>query len=236
MKQLLLQHPIARLFTGELFQGADERFTGLELVDFGDAPLSLNAEQVGRLFMAPDESVVKVFRLAEQPDGTPAGLSVSSDNPFVQPEQPVEVIAYRSEHGSALQVSNLHVRRLMLDPGTPKRWATIAFGLMAVTAYRFEFHEITLFAAGDGPVAPDDPDEFVGFLVWPKFGFDAPLAPVDLQGAEHLQHCRSVQDVVEVDPDWWAKNGSGRVMAFDLRPDSRSWRILLNYLYGALEG
>ncbi|MES2760085.1 MAG: hypothetical protein V4693_22145 [Pseudomonadota bacterium] len=235
MESLLLAHPLGGLFTGQLFQGVDGALTSLELRDFGNGPLVLNSEQIARLFMAPDQSLVRVMRVADQSDGSPAGISVRSDNPFVQPGQPVEVIAYRSESGASLQISNLHVRRLMLNHLAPKRWCTVAFGLMAVTAYRLAFREVTLYAAGRGPAAPADPDEFVGFLVWPKLGFDAPLAPVDLQGAQHLQRCRWVQDVMAVDPGWWAEHGVGREMSFDLNPDSRSWRILLDYIYAALE-
>lgn len=234
MELLLRDHPLAGLFTGELFYDVDHKLTGLALPNFGENPVMLSPEQVGTLFMAPDESIVRILKLAEQADGSPAGFSVTSDHPFA--EEPVEVIAYRSDDGNALQVSNLHIRKLMLDSAAPDRWCTIAFGLMAIMAYRLEFREITLYAAGRGPVTPDDPDEFVGYLVWPKFGFDAPLEPVDLQGAEHLQNCQTVQDVMEIDPDWWSRHGSGRAMSFDLRPNSRSWNILLNYLFAVLEG
>jgi hypothetical protein len=235
IETVLVTHPLGAMFTGQLFQNVDERLSSIELHNFAKCTLVLDGRQVGRLFMAPDQSLVRVSRRADQSDGSPAGLSVRSDNPFVQPGQPVEVIAYQSENGTALQLRNLHVRRLMLDHQAPQRWCTVAFGLMAVTAYILEFREITLHAAGHGPVMPDEPDEFVGFSVWPKFGFDASLDLVDLQGATHLQTCRTVQDVLAVDPNWWTQHGAGRDMAFDLRPDSRSWRILLKYLYAALE-
>lgn len=121
METLLLEHPLGGLITGQLFQGEDEIFAGLEPPDFGATPPVLSSEQVARLFMAPDESIVRVLRLAEQADGSPAGFSVCSDTPFVQPGQPVEVIAYRSENGAALQVSNLDVCNLLLDSEAPKR-------------------------------------------------------------------------------------------------------------------
>ncbi len=235
MEALLLAHPLGAMFTGELFRGVDEKFTSLELRQINTPPVVLNARQVARLFMAPDQSLVRVSRRTDQSDGSPAGLSVRSDNPFVQPGQPVEVIVYQSENGAALQVSNLHVSRLLLDNAAPKRWGTVAFGLMAVTAYSLGFREITLYAAGRGPITSDEPDELVGFWVWPKFGLNAPLDFVELQGVDHLRGCRSVQDVMSLDRAWWAKHGSGRDMSFDLRPDSRSWRILLDYLYTALE-
>jgi hypothetical protein len=124
----------------------------------------------------------------------------------------------------------------MLAGDTPERLATVAFGLMAISAYRLGFNHISLFAAGNGPIDPDDPDGFVGFAVWPKFGFDAPLDPAELNMApsEAVRACRTVQEVIAVAPEWWDVHGRGREMHFDLSADSRSWTILLNYLYQSL--
>ena len=107
---------------------------------------------------------------------------------------------------------------------------------MAISAYRLGFDHITLFAAGNGHIDPDDPDGFVGFAVWPKFGLDATLHPAELNAAptEILRACETVQDVNAADADWWAMHGRGRDMRFDLSADSRSWTILLDYLYQAL--
>ena len=107
---------------------------------------------------------------------------------------------------------------------------------MAISAYRLGFDHIALYAAGNGPVDPNDPDGFVGFSVWPKFGFDAQLNPAELSAApsDPLRACQTVQDVIAVDPYWWNMHGRGRDMRFDLTANSRSWTILLNYLYRAL--
>lgn len=90
--------------------------------------------------------------------------------------------------------------------------------------------------AGNGPVDPDDPEGFVGFVVWPKFGFDAPLSPAELNTSPTaaLRACETVQDVIAADIDWWTQCGRGRDMSFDLRANSRSWTILINYLYDVL--
>ncbi|MYM28320.1 hypothetical protein GTP58_08285 [Duganella sp. CY15W] len=124
----------------------------------------------------------------------------------------------------------------MLTGDAPERLASVAFGLMAILAYRLGFNHISLFAAGNGPIDPDNPDGFVGFAVWPKFGFDAPLALAELTMApsEALRACRTVQEVIAVDPEWWNVHGWGRDMRFDLSADSRSWAILLNYLHQSL--
>src|SRR5699024_4907467 len=95
---------------------------------------------------------------------------------------------------------------------------------------------ISLFAGGDGPPAADLEDgDLIGYFVWPKFGFDAPLLPVDLNMApDHIRDCTSVLGVVEADPAWWEAHGRGREMYFDLTADSASWKVLLNYLYTVL--
>ncbi len=159
-----------------------------------------------------------------------------SNNPFMAEDESTSVIAYKSDEGASLRVDALYIRRLMLDEDAPERLATVSFGLMAISAYRLGFAHITLFAAGNGPIDPDDPEGFVGFAVLPKFGFDAPLDPADLNAApiEALRACRTVQDVIATNPDWWSVHGRGRDMHFDLSAHSRSWTILLNYLYQIL--
>lgn len=105
------------------------------------------------------------------------------------------------------------------------------FALLACTAYRLGFAEVTLFAAGTGHGdKPLDDDDLVGYQVWPKFGFDAQLVAADLNRNRQLANCASVQDVVAADAAWWEANGRGMEMRFDLSADSPSWHVLLNYL------
>nr|WP_315255942.1 hypothetical protein [uncultured Duganella sp.] len=82
------------------------------------------------------------------------------------------------------------------------------------------------------------PDNFVGFAVWPKFGFDAPFEPAELNMApsEDLRACRTVQEIIAVDRDCENVDGRGRGrdMRFDLSVDSRSWALLVNFLYQSL--
>lgn len=229
---MLLAHPLGGLFSGDLYDINGEPIIGLKLPDMGKAGLDLNAADIGRLFMAPDESEVEVLTLRERDDGTPAGVNVVSTNSFVQEGEGVAVIAYQDVDGAGVRLDAINLKRVMLVAEAPERFCTIAFGLMACTAYRLGFAEITLFAAGRGfgQVALDE-DDLVGYQVWPKFGFDAPLIAADLNRHARFARCRSVQEVVELDPEWWAANGRGIEMRFDLAPESRSWRVLLNYLY-----
>lgn len=235
--KLLTEHEIARAyFQGELYQrDGIYRLGGITIEQPNGATLDLDESETGRLFMIPDGSIVWVLAVREHGEA-PAGLTVMSNNPFVAEDENTSVIAFRGDEGTALRVDACYIRRLMLAGDAPERLATVAFGLMAITAYRMGFDHISLFAAGNGPIDPDDPDGFVGFAVWPKFGFDEPLEPAELNAApsEVLHACRTVQEVIAADPDWWDVQGRGRDRRFDLRADSRSWTILLNYWHQSL--
>jgi hypothetical protein len=131
---------------------------------------------------------------------------------------------------------SLHLVRVMLNEAAPARFCAVAFGLMACTACRHGFTKMSLFAGGDGPPAADlEKGDLIGYFVWPKFGFDAPLLPVDLNMApDHIRDCTSILGVVEADLAWWEAHGRGREMYFDLAADSASWKVLLDYLYTVL--
>jgi len=231
LEKTLLAHPLGGLFTGALYDTDEQPVAGLVLPDMGVDGLKLDSTEMGRLFMAPDESVVSILKLAAQEDGTPAGINVISTNPFVQEDEEVAVVAYQDIDRAGVRLDAINLKRVMLVADAPERFCTIAFGLMACTAFRLGFAEITLFAAGRGygQAALDD-DDLVGYQVWPKFGFDAPLEPADLNRDARFARCTSVLDVVAVDAEWWAGNGRGLEMRFDLAAGSRSWRVLLNYL------
>lgn len=236
LEEFLLSLPIGSLFTGELYKVSDERFPGLSLEGFSEQPMWLDATSVGRLFMAPDGSTVAALNASEGDDGTPAGVKMISDNEFVQEDEPVTIVAYQDEDGPRVRIDSLHLVRVMLNKDAPARFCTIAFGLMACTAYRLGFTKISLFAGGQGPPPVDLEDgDLIGYFVWPKFGFDAPLLPVDLNRAPaHIRGCNSVLGVVEADAAWWEGHGRGQEMYFDLAPRSTSWMVLLNYIYTVL--
>ena len=218
-------------FQGELYQRDGTRLGGITIEQPDGTTLELDEITTGRLFMVPDGSIVWA-RTVREHGGAPSGLEVISNNPFMAEDENSAVIAYRDEMGTSLRIDALYIRRLMLASDAPERLATVSFGLMAISAYRLGFDQITLFAAGNGPIDPIDSDGFVGFAVWPKFGFDATLDPAEMNSAPKVLHaCGTVQDVIAAAPDWWAQHGRGREMRFDLSAGSRSWWILLDYLY-----
>lgn len=235
LEEYLLALPLGELFTGDIYTSDDVPLLALNLEGFGTEQITLAAAEVGRLFMAPDESIVQFLRLSEQHDGTPAGFNVWSEGPFVQEGEPVHIVAYQDENGPGVRLDSLHLARIMLDPEAPARLCTVAFGLMVCTAFRLGFKQVTLYAGGNGPPpAVVEDGDLIGYLVWPKFGFDAQLIPADINAEPRLRHCHSVLDVVRTDSDWWEQHGRGREMTFDLTANSRSWIVLLNYLYTAL--
>lgn len=194
----------------------------------------LDEAETGRLFMIPDGSSVWALIVREHGEA-PAGLNVMSNNPFLAEHENASVIVYSEVEGASLHGEALYIRRLMLAPDAPDRLATVAFGQMAISAYRRGFRHIMLYAAGNGPLDRSDPHGLVGFNVWPKFGFDAVLSPAELNAASPaLRACKTVQEVIATDPQWWPQHGRARDMRFDLTPNSRSWTVLLNYLYHVL--
>lgn len=231
----MVQEVAMLYFQGELYDRQGLRLEGISIEQPGGTTLDLDEAATGRLFMIPDGSTVWALEVGEH-DGAPAGLDILSNNPFMAEDENASVIAYHDEGSAFLRVDALYIRRLMLAADAPERLATVSFGLMAITAYRLGFERIVLFAAGTGPIDQNDADGFVGFVVWPKFGFDAALHPAELNAAPStaLRECETVQDVIATDPDWWPVHGKGREMRFDLSANSRSWRILLNYLYEVL--
>ncbi len=54
--------------------------------------------------------------------------------------------------------------------------------------------------------------------------------------SEDLRACRTVQEIIAVDRDCENVDGRGRGrdMRFDLSVDSRSWALLVNFLYQSL--
>lgn len=228
LETALLAHPIGSLFSGDVYLVDDTKLTSMQLLPGFQV---FRPEEVARLFIAPDESVLRIKQTPERDDGAPEGIEVISDYPYLQEDRPASVIAY-DEHGGMVRINSLHLKSLMLDALAPDRFATVAIGLMACTAYRLGFKKISLFAAGNGPL--DDAGEFIGYAIWPRMGFDAPLYPIDLLGAAHLVNCTTVGEVIGADPQWWDENGTGRDMEFDLSAGSRSWIVLLDYVCTAI--
>lgn len=233
IEAVLLGHPIARnYFQGELYDRAGRRSDGFTLERHDGKTLELTETQSARLFMIPDGSAAWALRVNEH-GNAPPGMNVRFVNSFVTDGEQNSVIAFRSEQTPGVWSDALHIGSMMLSPDAPRRFCTVAFGLMAVAAYRFGFSHIQVYGAGNGPLQPHDPDALIGYWVWPKLGFDAPVHAVEMiRHPDTAMHgLRTLQEVLARSPQWWQTYGSARPMQFDLRANSPSWSILLNYIW-----
>ncbi|NHZ95732.1 hypothetical protein [Massilia sp. CCM 8734] len=236
IETILLGHPIARdYFQGELYDKRGQRSDGFTLERHDGTILELIEKQSAHLFMIPDGSAAWALRVNEH-GNAPPGMNVQFINSFVKDGEQNSVIAFRSEQAPGVWCDALHIGSMMLSPETPPRFCTVAFGLMAVTAYRFGFSGIHLYGAGRGPLRPGDPDALIGYWVWPKLGFDAPVHVAEMtRHRDTTMHgLRTVQEVLAHCPEWWETYGSARPMQFHLRANSPSWSILLNYIWKTL--
>lgn len=132
----------------------------------------------------------------------------------------------------------LWIEWVMFDDTAPMGIGPCALLRAAEAAARLGLREIRLTAGGGhgqklalkGKVWNEP---MIGYYVWARFGFDAPLEPVMLQETvkhSNLAHCQSVLDIIDADPTWWNDHGDGCEMTFDLSENSRSWQTLQHYL------
>jgi len=72
-----------------------------------------------------------------------------------------------------------------------------------------------------------------GYYSWPRYGFAGPLAPeVRRRLPPGLDHARDVLELMDsaAGRAWWRQHGTTIRVAFDVREESRSWRVFQSYL------
>jgi hypothetical protein len=228
LHQQLQNSPIARVY----LTGTGIRFDGVNLMpeDRFELPFgNFCTLEFAHLFSVFDGSRVHQQVVKEAVHDAPPGLYFTVVNHHViQSPHKNRLGIYTDQSGGAdLFIDGLHVDHYFLDGHrTPPTLGTIAFGLCAITAYLAGLSQITLVAAGGRGFDT----RYIGYKVWPKLGFDAPLEPGEVTDIPHLAHCSTVQQVLESDSTWWEDQGSQRLMAFDLAAHSTSWQKLLPYV------
>lgn len=150
-----------RYFQGELYGRDGNRLIDMTLERQGGSVLELDEKTIGRLFMIPDGSIVWTRVVPETADA-PAGIAVQSSNLFFAEDEQGSVITFHDKINLVMRVEALHVQRFLLASTAPEHLGTVAFGLMAINAYRLGFEYISLFAAGRGPLKQGEIDVFVG--------------------------------------------------------------------------
>ncbi|QDD65575.1 hypothetical protein EJD96_16120 [Herbaspirillum seropedicae] len=235
----VMKHHVSSFFSGD---GLTLNGTQVQPIDI--VPLrrnfTLDVQALSHLFLLlNDSSVVVVERTKTGVDGSPPGVYLESNHPFIEKGH-VNCVGIYENDNHGLFVDGVYIDHVFFDKkagGAPDKLGTVGFFLLAYMAYETDLEEITLLAGGGAPKHAADwaIPNMVGYKVWPKFGFNAPLEPDEVKNAPHLSSCKTVWDVIRIDAAWWEDtDGNGRVMRFDLSPFSKSWRVLLSYIKHAL--
>ena len=122
----------------------------------------------------------------------------------------------------------------------PARGQGIALDALARTASNPRIKEISMLAERFD-ADPKTGMDMIGYRVWPKYGFDAPIESVQevtrrAGGVpKEFRDCKTLQDILARPGgrEWWSVNGAGIFMYFDNRPGSRSRQILDDVLAAA---
>lgn len=230
LHQQLKRHQIAQAH----LSGRDIKLDGARLAETDvielPAPIgNLSTLEFANLFFAFNGSRVHAQAHTEGgSDDAPPGLYFTVINPQLLQSKNRSGIFEEETSKAGLFVQSLYIDHFFLRAAkSGAKLGSIAIALCAITALLRGFGSISLVAAG----GKGFDERYIGFNVWPKFGFDAKIFPGELDDAPHLNLCRTVQDVVRMDPEWWRANGSQRLMKFDLAPHSTSWRKLIPYVH-----
>lgn len=232
---LLLAHPVAQACSqGRLYVSESQRLIALTLTRDLDTPLCLDSVTLGRLCMIPDGSLVTATRIAER-ESIPPGIGILARHAHSADSARNKVVVYCSEEGTALWIDDWRVPGTAVIQPAPSCFMSVAFGFMAITAYRLGLTRIGVICSGRGPFQNGDGGASTDYAVWPRLGFDAavPAAEIDRYPDRALSRAPTIQELRRAAPGWWEDHGIGRSMSFDLAAGSRSWSILLNYLYAA---
>lgn len=228
LHQRLQNSPIVRSY----LTGTGIRFDGTDLVpeDQFELPFgNFSTVEFAHLFSIFDGSRVhqQAAKVAVQ-DAPPGLYFTVINNHVIQSPYKNRLGIYADQNGEAdIFIDGLHVDHYYLNGHkAPPTLGSIAFALCAITAHLTGLSKVSLVAAGGRGFD----SQYVGYKVWPKLGFDAPLEPGEFAHVPHLAHCGTVQQVLDIDPLWWENHGSQRLMTFDLAAHSTSWQKLLPYV------
>ena len=114
-----------------------------------------------------------------------------------------------------------------LTGDAPDKIGLISLVRQVVAARELGFAFIRTFAEGYA----GDPDYYIGYYVWARFGFNAPLKEQEISNLpQELAGCADLTDLMlNGGHEWWKQNGSARDMIFPLSDDELSLIVLRNY-------
>lgn len=127
----------------------------------------------------------------------------------------------------------LYLDYIWFSAKCPKGFGAVALLNMAYTAAELGFSRIELLAAGGAGIkAGPWSEQYWGYEIWPRLGFDTELQPKMLAltaQVPKLTGMTHVSQIVQADLAWWKKNGDGWTMTFNLEQGSASWDTLWEF-------
>jgi hypothetical protein len=111
-------------------------------------------------------------------------------------------------------------------PDSPKKIGLVSLAREIHQAKKLDFAYIRTFASGKTG------DENIGYYVWARFGFNAPLtAKEKAKLPDMLKTANDLNDLFLLGGKfWWWQNGTGRDMIFELDESKTSYQIWQAYL------
>lgn len=147
---------------------------------------------------------------------TPDGIMIRADHPEAQSIRHIK----KTPDGLVCKNESINVTTNRAGTGT-KLFSEQVDSLRAMGVKRIETE-----------AARDDSQKVVGYLVWPKLGYDGPIPkrvmkqlPPEFSGAQMVSDLMKTPEGRE----WWKKNGDSAKMSFDLSDGSRSLAVLSAY-------
>ena len=190
--------------------------------------LGVDIDEVPSLIGAPDDFFLEVTHI----DDTSVTVAHQSENEYGN-----DVLMTRTlgiDRNGQKYIKNDHLELPDFPPGSGAR----VFSSQVAAAKEAGFDYIETHAAGDyKSQGKAEGSAYVGYSVWATLGYSMPLRSLSGNTASPIEDefpdAVDVQDIIEAPggAEWWRNNGAGHSRAvFDLSDDSRSIRILNNYL------
>jgi hypothetical protein len=234
LRRRLERHALGPSFTGHSIK-LDGRIVEDDAIEIRET--SVTARMFAHLFLLANGSDCRLEVEPEMTaDGAPPGQYISSVHEWVDTpnHHRNRVGIYKVDaQGEVAAYEGVFIDHVFYkEVDAPAQLGTVSFSFLALAAYDVGFAEIALLAGGGAGSNAQlwGIRNMVGYKVWPKFGFDAPLEAGETAHIEALAYCTTVSEVRRIDLTWWeGVGGNGRVMKFDLAPESASWQTLLEY-------
>lgn len=190
--------------------------------------LGVDMEDVPSLIGAPDDFVLEITNI----DSTSVTVNHTATNEYGKDVLMIRTLGIDSD--GKKYIKNDHLELPDFPPGS----GALVFSSQVAAAKEAGFDYIETHAAGNyKSQGKAEGSEYVGYSVWATLGYSMPLRSLSGNPASRIEdefpYAEDVQDIIESPggAEWWRNNGTGHSQAvFDLSDDSRSIRILNDYL------